>query len=394
MEASENDESWVGRVVAGRYRIDSELGRGGMGRVYRAQHLNLDRAVAIKVLSKRALSKNEIVKRFEREARAVSKLDHPNCVQIMDFGTVNERQYIVMQLLEGQELRDMLGEPFTVERAVEIASQILLALDHAHRRGIVHRDLKPENVFIVQDDDGNDVVKLVDFGIAKLLHDEQQHEKLTQAGVVYGTPMYMSPEQATGGAIDERTDLYAVGILLFEMLTGNAPFDNDDPVILLRMHMLSDPPPLPDAPPPIAAVVHRCLAKTRAERFSTAKECREALLKWNEPRSRAPMSSATTLGSTSMMSQAATFGSTGFTTPEVLAAASSTWQAPAELRSPPAVQAPPSRPPARFEPVDLSTPPPRPKPKGSSTGIILAMALVVGGVLGWLALYWITHNTP
>jgi serine/threonine protein kinase len=154
---------------------------------------------------------------------------------------------------------------------------VLHALDHAHRRGLVHRDLKPENMFVVVDDDGREIVKLVDFGIVKLLGGDES-QKLTRAGLVFGTPRYMSPEQVTGGKIDERADLYSTGAVLFEMLTGAPPFDADQAGILMRMHVLADVPPLPvSVPPAIAAVVTRLLAKSPAERFASARDVIDAL---------------------------------------------------------------------------------------------------------------------
>ena len=268
----------IGQVLGDRYRIEALLGEGGMGAVFRARHLSLDRAVAVKVLKPSLSDDEQVAKRFDREALAVSKLDHPNCVQVIDFGTTPKgMKYLVMQYLEGKELRELTGVSLPVEQAVSIGVQVLRALEHAHKRGLVHRDLKPENIFLVRDDDGQDMVKLVDFGIVKLLEGAGQ-EKLTRMGMAFGTPTYMSPEQAAGGTIDERTDLYAVGVLLYEMLTGAPPFDADEPGILLRMHILADPPPLPDTiPAPVAQVVSRLLAKEPGERYADAHEARCAL---------------------------------------------------------------------------------------------------------------------
>jgi eukaryotic-like serine/threonine-protein kinase len=271
--------SLVGETIAERYEIEHELGRGGMGTVYRARHVTLGRPVAVKVLHPKLTADPAVSKRFDREALAASKLDHPNCVQVIDFGTTGDgMKYLVMQFLEGKELRDELGWPMNPRRAARLGSQILRALEHAHRKGLVHRDMKPENVFIVRDDDGQEHVKLVDFGIVKLLDADGSYEKLTRAGLVFGTPRYMAPEQAAGGKIDERTDLYAVGVLLHEMLAGKPPFDADEATIVLRMHMLSDPPPLPDeVPAAIGAVVNKLLAKVPGDRHGSAKEAREAL---------------------------------------------------------------------------------------------------------------------
>lgn len=386
--ADRGADSWLGRIVADRYRIDAELGHGGMGHVYRAHHLHLHRPVAIKVLRREALSAYETVKRFEREARAVSKLDHPNCVQIMDFGHELGQPYLVMQLLEGQELRQLLGAPFEPQRAVALARQILMALEHAHRRGVVHRDLKPENVFIVRDDHNTEAVKLVDFGIAKLLNDEHQPEKLTQVGVVYGTPMYISPEQATGSTIDERADLYGFGILLYEMLTGKPPFVHSHAPTLLQMHVFDDPAPLPDGVPHgLAQVVMRCLAKTRDERFESAHKCREALESWQTPHLEEHHRAATAMGIPKLAERNAT---AVFTTPAALAEASASWRPPPPAAAPPVANLSP----ATFRRIDLSkqavshTPP---RQDRLNMTVALAIALAVGSLFGWLVVWWLSQ---
>lgn len=278
-EENVDERALIGRVLGERYRVDALIGVGGMGAVYRGHHVSLKRLVAIKVLASQVSERPDMVKRFEREAQAVSMLDHPNCVQLLDYGTTEDGiQYLVMQLLHGAELRDLLVAPIALDRALTFAGQILAALEHAHRRGVVHRDLKPENVFIVQDDEGQEIVKLVDFGVVKLLGDEAETERLTRAGIVFGTPMYMSPEQAAGSKVDGRSDLYAVGILLYEMLTGLPPFIAEDPTMVARMQLISDPPPLPpDVPVPVAEVIMRLLRKPRDERYGSARAAKEAL---------------------------------------------------------------------------------------------------------------------
>ncbi len=183
-----------------------------------------------------------------------------------------------MQLLSGCELSDLLGVPLPHRRAIGLTQQILAGLEHAHERGIVHRDLKPENVFVTKDASGAEVLKLVDFGIAKITAGEGASAKLTRMGVVFGTPRYMSPEQAAGGIVDLRTDLYACGVILFEMLSGLPPFLDDDMMALLRMHLFHDPPPLPDSvPPALRALTMKLLQKERGDRFQSATEVRVAL---------------------------------------------------------------------------------------------------------------------
>jgi serine/threonine protein kinase len=267
----------VGSVVHERYRVDELLGRGGMGAVFKGYHLNLHRGVAIKVVRPEVGRDAGMTARFAREAHSVSRLDHPNCVRVSDFGTTDRgMHYLIMELLEGKELQASLGQPWSAERAIDVAIQILEGLDHAHHCGVIHRDLKPDNVFVTVNYRGDTVIKLVDFGIAKLLDDEVA--PLTREGMVFGTPRYMSPEQASGGKLDARTDLYAVGLLLYEMLTGHPPFRSDDAVIVLRMHMLAPPPELPaTVPPALAAVVMKLLAKSRVDRFASARETIETL---------------------------------------------------------------------------------------------------------------------
>ena len=271
----------VGRKISGRYRLDALIGIGGMGAVFRARHLMLDRDVAIKVLHPELTNDTEIAARFDREARSASRLDHPNCLQVTDSGTIegtHGARFIVMQLLEGAELTTHLGEPIPPLEAAEMMLQILRGLEHAHEHGVVHRDLKPENVFVTKDHEGNPILKIVDFGIAKIVSGTGSDDTMTQMGIVFGTPQYMSPEQATGMEVDARADLYSAGIIFYEMLTGKPPFEADDPVALVRMQVTQEPAPLPASlPASLRAFVERLLAKQRDERYSSAGEARKAL---------------------------------------------------------------------------------------------------------------------
>ncbi|MBX7082847.1 MAG: protein kinase [Nannocystaceae bacterium] len=279
----------VGHVIAERYRVEAVLGRGGMGAVLRCHHLGLRRDVAVKLLHPELGKDREIAARFEREAASASRLDHPNCVRVLDFGAWQPHpdapaaKYLAMQLLEGRELSELLGQPLPPARAIALMRQILAGLDHAHAHGVIHRDLKPENVFVTSDHEGAEVLKLVDFGIAKVQEPEGDAAagggvKLTRVGFVFGTPMYMSPEQAAGGVVDARTDLYAAGVILYEMLAGIPPFQADDPTSLLRQHLFDDPPPLSEAlPRALRAVVARTLEKDRERRFASARELDTAL---------------------------------------------------------------------------------------------------------------------
>ncbi|MEM7157682.1 MAG: serine/threonine-protein kinase [Myxococcota bacterium] len=267
-----------GSTIVGRYRVDSILGVGGMGAVFRGRHLGLERDVAIKVLHPELTRDPEISKRFDREAHSASRLDHPNCLRVTDVGSSDDGvKFMVMDLLDGEELADRLGKPLTPERAVLLVLQVLRGLEHAHENGVIHRDIKPENIFATRDHEGREVLKLVDFGIAKLLGGSAD-DRMTKAGLIFGTPAYMSPEQAMGMEADARADLYSVGVILYEMLVGQPPFANEDPVKLVRMQVSKDPPPLPDTlAPALVAVTMKLLAKDRDERFQNATESREAL---------------------------------------------------------------------------------------------------------------------
>ena len=270
----------LGKTIAGRYRVDAVVGEGGMGAVFRGHHLGLKRDVAIKDLHPEMVRDAEISARVDREAQSASRLDHPNCLQVTDVGTTERGlKFMVMQLLQGHELADILGRPIAVERSLLMMLQVLRGLEHAHEKGVIHRDIKPENIFITTDHEGREILKLVDFGIAKLVGGAADGQrKMTKAGLVFGTPAYMSPEQALGQDADARADLYSAGIILYEMINGTAPFRNDDAVALVRMQVTNEPPPLPEhVPQPVVDFVWSLLAKQRDDRFQSATEARESL---------------------------------------------------------------------------------------------------------------------
>lgn len=274
----------VGEVLAGTYRLDELIGEGGMGAVFRGRHVLLRRDVAIKVLHPDFSRDPELVKRFDREAQSAARLNHPNCIQVTEFGSTEEgMKYLVMQLLEGTELQNILDGPVEPARAVDLILQILRGLEHAHGQGVVHRDLKPQNIFVTRDHEGREVLKLVDFGIAKIVGGDGAHDQMTRAGMVFGTPQYMSPEQALGLEIDARADLYAAGVLLYQIVTGRLPFNGDDPVALIRMQVSTEPPPLPPTvPQELAAIIMRLLAKQKEQRFPDARTVRIALERYRE----------------------------------------------------------------------------------------------------------------
>ncbi len=260
-----------------------------MGRVYRARQTLLDKVVAVKVLHTVLSADERIQARFQREARAASRLSHPNSAQTLDFGVENDGVlYLVMEYLEGPDLHAVLhnGGPQPVERIVSVMSQVLGALAAAHDAGIVHRDLKPENILLVPrtGDDGIPVetVKVADFGIAKMVDDRPDGGgRLTDTGLVPGTPAYMSPEQAAGKNVDGRSDLYACGVILFEMATGQLPFNAESSIAVVIKHISEAPPPpssiCPTVDRGLEVVILRCLAKDPGQRYGTARELRAAL---------------------------------------------------------------------------------------------------------------------
>ena len=286
--AEDRAEALVGTVLAGRYRIDQLIGTGGMGAVYRAEHVHMRKAVAIKVLHKEMTFLPEVVARFEREAVAAARIEHPHVAAATDFGRLDDGSfYLVLEYVEGRRLRDLVKReaPLDPSRAMHIARQIAEALGAAHGAGIVHRDLKPENVMLVFREGDQDFVKVLDFGIAKVnLEDTQNQPQLTQVGSVFGTPEYMSPEQAAGQTVDARADLYTLGILLYEMLSGATPFAADDLLVVLTRQMTEAPPPLSqEIPGGVRQVVSELLVKDPLQRTPNAAELIQRIDALGEP---------------------------------------------------------------------------------------------------------------
>ncbi|HEY6723146.1 MAG TPA: protein kinase [Polyangiaceae bacterium] len=265
----------VGTLLADRYRIDQLLGEGGMGQVYRAEHVHMRKAVALKVLHRELTAQKEIVARFEREAVAAARIEHPHVAAATDFGRLADGSfYLVLEFVEGKSLTKLMATEgrLPVRRALAITRQIGDALSAAHEAGIVHRDLKPDNVMLVAREQGEDFVKVLDFGIAKVQsEDTSDQPALTKAGTVFGTPEYMAPEQARGAVTDARADLYTLGMMLYEMLSGKTAFHDPELIVVLTRQMTKEPPPLPaDVDVETQALVMTLLAKDPDERIQTA----------------------------------------------------------------------------------------------------------------------------
>ena len=270
----------IGAVLDGRYRVDAVLGKGGMGRVYKGEHTGIGRAVAIKVLHPDLGKNKEAAARFQREALASGRLDHPNIVGVSDFGVMEDGAlFLVMEVLEGEGLGARLERDKRVPwlEATDIVQQVLLGLRHAHDRGVVHRDIKPDNIFLARKD-GEPVVKILDFGIAKLYAGSGDDPAQTRAGLTVGTPAYLSPEQAVGGEIKPASDLYSLSVVFYEMLAGRAPFEDKDPLQIMTAHVSRDVPRFaevaPDLvlPPGLEDVIRRGLEKMQAERWNSAND--------------------------------------------------------------------------------------------------------------------------
>src|SRR5256885_1439265 len=272
----------VPHIIAGRFRIECEIGKGGMGTVYRATHLGLERPVAVKIIKPEYAADPDVADRFMREARTMARLRHPHAAMIFDAGNLPDgRHFIIMEYVEGKTLSEALAQEgrFTPKRAVRIAADICDVLAEAHQLGIVHRDLKPSNIMLTERG-----VCVLDFGVAKVLAtsaDATATHATTGSGVIVGTPRYMSPEQCLGQRIGARSDLYSLGVLIYEMLTGHPPFTDILPSAVLVKQAPAPPPPLmrlrADVPRPLAQAIHSLLAKQPDERPHTAKAARTLL---------------------------------------------------------------------------------------------------------------------
>lgn len=272
----------IGTVLQGRYRIIRPIAVGAMGAVYRAERTQLGRPVAVKFLHASFAKSPEFVARFEREARVMSRLSHPHCVSVFDFG-IAHAPYLVMELVSGRTLHDLLESGrVPIERALRIAHQIQAGLAHAHGNDVIHRDIKPANIMLTEATGTGDHARILDFGLAKL-HDGSYASEVSHGAIAVGTPSYMSPEQSLGETVDARTDIYSSGVLLFELLTGEKPFQSDEMHETLRMHREAPIPRLGDVVPDetfsdeLQAIVDRAMAKRPADRFGSAAELASAI---------------------------------------------------------------------------------------------------------------------
>jgi eukaryotic-like serine/threonine-protein kinase len=269
----------VGTTVLDNYVVEAEIGSGAMGSVYRARHVKLPRHVALKIMHEHLVGESALLARFYREAKAAARLQHPNVVSVLDVGENHDGKHVmVMELVEGESLGDQMEAGLPPERIVPIVIQLLAGLEHAHDAGLVHRDLKPDNVLV--DRDG--IARIADFGIAALARHDEPIDKLTGTGMIVGTPLYMAPEQARGEPVDHRADLYALGIILYEMLAGTSPFDGSAMEVAVAK-IDKDPPPIRERAPGVVvdrvleAFLAKLIARDTGARWATALAAREVL---------------------------------------------------------------------------------------------------------------------
>ena len=386
----------IGRVINDRFKINALIARGGMGKVYRAEQSPLGRVCAIKVLNPNYAGEHdpEFHKRFFLEASIASKLTHPNTVTIFDYGrTEDDIYYMAMEYLEGHTLHRAIREAghFPEERAAHIARQICRALREAHSLGVIHRDLKPANIFLVEHGDETDFVKVLDFGLVKNVSGDGKAEDLTQTGLFMGSPKYMAPEQIRGDKVDARTDIYALGIIMYEMITGKVPFDRPNSVNILMAHVNEDAPPMRqmnpsiNLSPAIEETVARAMAKDPDQRFRSMDEVLAALKRVGGGALTATISGVGTgeyralSGSGSGPQVTSTNGTLSLGSGSSPAFLSPTTSDPGSIPSPLAV--PSDSPGAPL----MSQPPGRTGSKGMLVAAVVG-ALAIAGIIGYVAL--------
>ncbi|MBX3186465.1 MAG: serine/threonine protein kinase [Labilithrix sp.] len=282
-------DPFIGRdILNGQFQILQKIGSGGMGSVYKALQPAMNRMVAVKILHPKLASRKDLVSRFRREARAMSHLTHPNTVKVYLYGELDDGSlYIVMEYLEGKNLNQTVRSegPMTIERGLPILIQACNALDEAHRAGIIHRDLKPENIFVTHQGGMKDFAKVLDFGLAKVTEREMRPGSiiLTQEGMVFGTPEFMSPEQAQGKSLTPGSDIYSLAVILYEVLTGKLPFEAKNPMEFIQLHVTTKPKPIDERvpgktfPPILWKVLSKALEKKSEDRYGSAAEFAHAL---------------------------------------------------------------------------------------------------------------------
>jgi serine/threonine protein kinase len=399
-------DALVGRTLAGKFRIEAYIGGGAMGAVYKARQTALDKYVAVKVLHGQYADDPTFMARFQREAKAATKVDHPNSMRVLDFGQEPDGLlYIAMEFLDGVDLYRVVRDqwPLSAARIVDLVSQALAAIAVAHDLGIVHRDLKPENIMILRsiDDEGHpcDLVKVCDFGIAKFTEARESKTlggpKLTSQGLVVGTPEYMSPEQAKGEPLDARSDLYAMGVILYQLLTGRVPFEADTALAVVFKHVTEEPVPprqvRPDADARLEAICLKAMRKRREDRHQSAREMRADL--------RASAASVDSLAHAPTQlppsPQPRPSGSGDVPSFEHAATAAMGSVPPGVAASNPPGMAPFGPPPGtgpKLTPgptVALTPAPPPPKAAGRAWVAVVAAILLVAGVAG----AWVVHGS-
>jgi eukaryotic-like serine/threonine-protein kinase len=281
--SSEGADAWIGQVVDGRYKVQARIGTGGMGAVYRVEHVRMGKIAAMKVLHRELAGDEQVMKRFQREVEVVSRLNHPNIVQTFDFGYWEGLLYLIMEFVKGEDLGAMVKRegPLTTQRALGMAVQVCSALDEAHHLGVVHRDLKPENVVCVRRRD-EEHAKVLDFGLAKL-RERPELGEITGAGNLVGTPYFMSPEQVRSEVVDQRTDIYSLGATLYRVLTGCFPFEGNSPMGIMSKHLTDRLIPPSERTPnlrlstEVDRVVMRAMARKRDDRYASAADMRHEL---------------------------------------------------------------------------------------------------------------------
>jgi eukaryotic-like serine/threonine-protein kinase len=384
-------DSIIGTIIDEKYSIDEKIGEGGMGKVYKATHIHMDHIVAIKILHPHLSSDHTALERFRREARATAYIRHPNAVTVSDFGVTKDSgiAYLVMELLEGIELREKIKEKHHLdyEETFLIVQQTCGALHAAHLKGIIHRDLKPDNIWLFKGEDGLEHVKVLDFGIAKLKASSEV-SNLTQQGMIVGTPYYMSPEQCRGEELDARSDIYSMGIILYEMLTGQVPFQAPTPMGIVLKHANEAPKPphvfREDLPAPIERVVLRALEKQKEDRqesaIQLAQELEAALyqagielkmLGTRTPQSFASLGAYSSLNSTQANPSPRETAETSRATPALAALATAVKGGDIEANTPPMFGAVSSQ----------------PKTYRQKISVILGMAILLGLVIAGYSLF-------